>query len=326
MPRAKQGFPPSSNYVALRSSVKTFIANISGKRDNTGQFMDTEHQITISGRSRLSYHLWRTGKPRRLLVLIHGMASNHTRWSEFLEYTEMKSSWDILRVNLRGHQPIFHREKLGYDRWCEDIVAIMKHEGYEKCVLAGHSLGAKIAAHFASMFPERTNGLILIDPVFKKAISAEMRALYHLRFFVWLLIYFLLLLNRIGLRRRDIAHRDLRELDEKTRTELIGSGKLKEMVSQYSSPWPDIAHFPFVNYMQEFLLTLYPVNVQTIRNIPTLSILAASPTFGNLDTTKNILSALSNGTIVQLEAFHWPLTEKPVETREAIEKWCNEYL
>lgn len=285
--------------------------------------MDHEHQFTLSDGSRLSYHLWRCPAPKHLLVLVHGMASNHSRWSEFLEQTALKNSWDILRINLRGHQPFFQREKLGYDTWCQDILAIIRHEGYEKCVLAGHSLGAKIVAHFAAMFPKQTEGLVLIDPVFNKATSSKMRFLYHIRGLLWLAVYGILALNRLGLYRRNIKHRDLRELDIKTRAELIGSGKLEEMVNQYSSPWPDIKHFPFVNYIQEFLLTLYPVSINAIKDIPTLSILATSPTFSDLELTKTELANLNQGSILQLDAFHWPLTEKPVETREAIEAWCS---
>ncbi|MFQ5760205.1 MAG: alpha/beta hydrolase, partial [Acidiferrobacterales bacterium] len=68
--------------------------------------------------TKIAYRLWRGGdKGRPLIVLIHGVASNLTRWSEFLEHTSLKTDWDILRLDLRGHGTSMCRGKLTRALW-----------------------------------------------------------------------------------------------------------------------------------------------------------------------------------------------------------------
>lgn len=37
------------------------------------------------------------------LALLHGLASNLTRWSEFVEHCALRGRHDIIRIDLRGH-------------------------------------------------------------------------------------------------------------------------------------------------------------------------------------------------------------------------------
>ncbi len=37
------------------------------------------------------------------LVLLHGLASNLTRWSEFVEHSALRGWHDLIRIDLRGH-------------------------------------------------------------------------------------------------------------------------------------------------------------------------------------------------------------------------------
>jgi len=70
--------------------------------------------------AKIVYRLWRGGdKKRRLIVLIHGMASNLTRWSELLEHTSLKNDWDVLRLDLRGHGESMRRGKLNMEIWSQ---------------------------------------------------------------------------------------------------------------------------------------------------------------------------------------------------------------
>jgi pimeloyl-ACP methyl ester carboxylesterase len=49
--------------------------------------------------ARIAYGLTRAGEARRTLVLLHGVASNMTRWWRFLAETRLANSWDILRLD-----------------------------------------------------------------------------------------------------------------------------------------------------------------------------------------------------------------------------------
>ena len=64
--------------------------------------IETFRTLTVPDGATLAYRVKRGEAPRQVIVLIHGMASNMTRWSEFSEKTTLKKSWDLLRLDLRG--------------------------------------------------------------------------------------------------------------------------------------------------------------------------------------------------------------------------------
>lgn len=285
--------------------------------------LDDLKTLKVSRGAEVAYRLWRPNKHRRLLVLIHGMASNMTRWSEFYEHTSLVDSWDILRVDLRGHGHSLYRGKLSWRIWSLDLCDIMDKERYQDAVFVGHSLGAQLAIYFANHYPSRVSGLVLIDPILHAALNKKQKRMRLMGPLLSLTAFVTRLLNKIGIHRQSIPLRDLRVLDEATRMNLLNKGKQEEMIGLYSSPWPDIKHFPLGNYLQESMMSLAPIKGPLSLNVPVLSILASAPTFTDLKRTEELLSRIPDITISHVPAFHWPLTEKPVETREAIEKWCQ---
>src|SRR5207247_72784 len=131
--------------------------------------METVRSLAVADGVTLRYRLWRQDGRRPLLVLLHGMASNMTRWSEFVDNTGLKQQFDILRLDLRGHGESFTRGKVSMEIWSDDLKAILDAESYERAIFVGHSLGANVALHFAASQPSRVVGLTLIDPLFPEA-------------------------------------------------------------------------------------------------------------------------------------------------------------
>lgn len=286
--------------------------------------MDALRSLTIPDGITLGYRLWRQdAAPRRTIVLLHGMASNMTRWSEFIEQTTLKENWDILCPDLRGHGRSFTRDGLDMDSWCRDLLALLDAEGCDRAVLIGHSLGAQVAVHFAARHPTRVRGLALIDPVFHQALRGTLRTASLMRPVIKVLVYAILLLNRLGLRRRRIPGRDLRKMDEATRAKLLQAGKQEEMVELYSSPWEDLKFFPVGSYLQELLEMIRPLPELSRIPAPILALLSTGLTYTDPQTTRALLAENPGTKIVTIDAYHWPLTENPVQVREAIEEWCN---
>ena len=93
----------------------------------------------------VAYRLWRPGGPRRVVVLLHGLASNATRWSELVAHTSLRADWDLLRLDLRGNGASVWRGRLGMREWCADLAEILDAEGCARGVLVGHCLGANVA-------------------------------------------------------------------------------------------------------------------------------------------------------------------------------------
>lgn len=274
--------------------------------------------------TNITYRLWQGGKYKRpLIILIHGMASNLTRWSEFFEHTSLKNDWDILRLDLRGHGKSMCRGKLNMEIWSQDLLGILKVEDYSCAVLIGHSLGAQLGIHFASHHKPQVRGLVLIDPILENALKGSMRWARHLRPLIALLVAVIRLLNWLGLYRRHLPNRDLRVLDEKMRTTLLASGKYEEMIDRYSSPWPDLKVFPIANYMQEIIQMVRSLPPLSGIRVPVLIVLSRGVTYTDPDRSRAIMKRIPEVKIAPIDAYHWPLTERPVEVREAIESWCE---
>lgn len=293
----------------------------------TTRTMETLRTLLTPDGATLSYRLWRTGTaPRRLVVLLHGLASNMTRWSEFVEHTTLKDSWDILRLDLRGHGESFSRTPVSLKQWSDDLLAIIDSEGYEDAVLIGHSLGAQVAMQFAHRHAPRVSGLVLIDPIFHNALRGSMRTIRIMKPVIGLTVGGIRLLNFLGLRRRNIPKRDLRRLDEETRATLLSAGRHTEMVQRYSSMWEDLKFFSTATFLQELLEVTRPLPPVSQLKAPVLALLSKEVTYTDPDVTQKNLGELSQAQTVMLDAYHWPLTEKPVDVREAIEQWCRRHF
>jgi len=131
------------------------------------------------------------------------------------------------------------------------------------------------------------------------------------------------LLNRLGLRRRHIPKRDLWALDEHVRQTLLAAGKSTELVRAYSSPWPDLKQFPTANYLEEVIEMVRPLPPLSAIGVPVLVVLSTGVTYMDPAVSRKMIAQFQNADTVAIDAYHWPLTERPSEVRQAIERWCN---
>jgi pimeloyl-ACP methyl ester carboxylesterase len=288
--------------------------------------MEVAKTRVLSDGVALYYRQSRAPRPRGVLVLLHGMASNLTRWSEFVENTRLKNEWDILRLDLRGHGESMVRGRIGMPVWTNDLADLLDAEAYERAVLVGHSLGAHLALYFGARHPTRVSGLALIDPVFPQALRLRQRRQARLRPLLAAAAAVIRFANALGLRRRSLPRRDLRALDEQVRGELLAAGNAEEFVRRYSSPLADLKFFPVANYLQELSEMLRPLPDPESIAAPILVLLSRGLTYTDPTATGRLLDAAANVQRVGIDAYHWPLTERPTEVREAIESWIDKRL
>lgn len=260
--------------------------------------------------------------PRRAIVLLHGLASNLTRWSEFVEHTSLAEAWDLIRVDLRGHGDSPTRGAIGLERWCDDVAVLLAHEGHDTAVIVGHSLGAQVALRFAARHAHRTSGLVLIDPVFRDALHGRWRLLALAGPLIHGAALVVRALNAFGLRRREIATLDLRALDIQAREALHGSPEATAaFIRRYSSTRADLRSFRTAHYLQEMVEMFRPIDPAAI-GVPVLLLLSSGATFADMDASRAIAARLPSVRIETIDCQHWPLTERPLEVRTAIERWC----
>ena len=274
---------------------------------------------------RLTYWLRRCGRADApLMALIHGGASNHTRWSELLAVTRLTERWDSLRPDMRGNGASMTRGRLDRSVWCRDLIETLDDAGYRRALFIGHSLGAQIAIDLASAHPARCLGLVLIDPPFREAASGRRLRQVQMAPLSLPLVGLLRLANALGLRRRSFPDRDLHQLDLETRRALAAADDPEELARRYTALGPILRHMPVANYLQQVLATVAPLPPLEEIDLPVLVLVSGASSFADAEATAQQIDRFPNARVVHIPADHWPLTERPVEVREAIEGWVAE--
>ncbi|MBN9203654.1 alpha/beta fold hydrolase [Methylibium petroleiphilum] len=260
-----------------------------------------------------------------VLVLLHGLASNLSRWSEFVEHSALRGQHALIRLDLRGHGGSVSRGAIGLEVWADDIAAVLDAQGHERAILVGHSLGAQLALHFARRQPQRAAGLVLIDPVFREALHGRWRLLAACAPLLHGAARAVRTLNTLGLRRRRVEPVDLRELDVLARQALASPAAEAAFVRRYSSARADLRHTRSATYLQDLAeMFRAPPDPATLR-LPVLALLSGGATFADAAAMREMLARLPDMTLATIACHHWPLTERPAEVRAAIERWCESW-
>ena len=250
------------------------------------------------------------------LVLLHGVASNATRWAEFVEHARLER-WKILRPDLRGNgTAALPRTRLGMEVWCADLAALLDRERCERAVIGGHCLGANIALQFAARHARRVGALVLIEPMPPDALAGSAAWLPYLRPVLCALYGASRLLNTCGLYRRRLAPLDLREWDRATR-------RGERRLTMLASLGVDLAATPLAAYTRMLAATAEPWPAASAIRVPVLALVSARSTMTDPARTRGALAALPDCEVVQLDAVHWIPTEQPEAMRRAIEDWLS---
>jgi len=284
--------------------------------------METLCELNTADHARVVYRRRRstTAGDREPLLLIHGAASNMTRWSEFVERTALTATRDIIRLDLRGHGQSLYRGRIGLEIWCDDIAAVLRQEGRQRAILAGHCLGANVAVMFAARYPGQTSGVVLVEPMLRQALIGKLRRLSRMALPVRMMIGLIRLLNRMGIYRRHLGTLDLYELDKEFLSRLAEPGGSEFLVRRYASPWHDLKIMPSANFLQDLLEVIRPLPLDRLQ-APFLALLSTGRTFVDPGITAAVLSDLSRGEIHRLDAKHWIPTEQSQAMRDLIAAW-----
>jgi pimeloyl-ACP methyl ester carboxylesterase len=264
--------------------------------------------------------------PGRAVLLLHGLASNRTRWSEFAEFTTLARHFDVVRADLRGHGESVVRGRLTLERWCDDLAALLAVLGHPRAILVGHSLGAQVALAFAARHATRAAALVLIDPVFRAALRGKWRWIARASPLFRALAALVQAANACGLRRRHVQPYDLRALDALARRSLMSPEAEAAFIRQYSSTRADLRHFRTAHYLQDLVEMFRPTPPLASIAVPVLVLLSRAGTFADPQAMAAQVAQLPRGEVQWIDCHHWPLTEQPQQVREAIETWCEAQL
>jgi N-formylmaleamate deformylase len=120
------------------------------------------HSIQIEGATFNYYRTPEANKGKPTLVLQHGFSDNGLCWAPVAE--ELAAEYDILMPDARGHGRSARVTRGQKIEQAADLAALLNALGLGKVIIAGHSMGAKIASDLAAHYPELVSKVILEDP------------------------------------------------------------------------------------------------------------------------------------------------------------------
>ena len=103
------------------------------------------------------------------VILLHGLLGSKRNFSTVgssLSRQLSRTKRRILALDLRNHgESKSHnwRDSMSYVEMASDVIGFLDSKGIGKAVIVGHSMGGKVAQALALLFPERVEGLIVLD-------------------------------------------------------------------------------------------------------------------------------------------------------------------
>lgn len=96
-------------------------------------------------------------------LLAHGMAAHSHWWDRVVPRWE--GALHAVALDFRGHgdSDWLSDGVYGAEAWIEDIETTRRALGWERFVLCGHSMGARVALGYAERHPERLRGVVAVD-------------------------------------------------------------------------------------------------------------------------------------------------------------------
>jgi len=106
----------------------------------------------------LHYEMFGQGQP---LVILHGLFGSISNWRALAQ--QCGENYQVFAVDLRNHGRSPHSDDFTYAAMEEDLRAFIREQRLPSPYILGHSLGGKVAMHFALSYPEELKKLIVVD-------------------------------------------------------------------------------------------------------------------------------------------------------------------
>ena len=124
--------------------------------------MSEQTDVEVEGGHLATFRLGAAPADAPPVLAIHGITSTSRTWLAIAR--ELGDRVALIAVDLRGRGRS-HRlpSPFGLDAHVRDMIAVLDRLGLERATVAGHSLGAYIAARLATTHPDRVERLVLVD-------------------------------------------------------------------------------------------------------------------------------------------------------------------
>ena len=284
---------------------------------------ETAHRLDREGASLRYSVLPAAGQKVGTVIFLHGVASNGSRWEEFIEGTSLRQSFDIIRCDLRGHAASVTRRRARLEDWSDDVATILDACSVQKAVVVGHSLGAQVAVNFSVWHADRVLGTVLLDPLISQALTPKAVAMRSKVPYLKMMETFFRCTTALGFSRK-LKNQDLRAMDAKAREKIAAGGReLEEFIKQYSSATADLQYIHSAVYLHDLVEVGRPTPAPEAIGVPMLVIGASAGTFTDPQAMHQWVQKLKDGQWAQVQCAHWPMTECPRDVGALIEEWVG---
>ncbi|KAE8356618.1 Alpha/Beta hydrolase protein [Aspergillus coremiiformis] len=267
-------------------------------------------------RSDLSYQVLGPEKEeasRNPIIFLHGLFGSKQNNRSISKALARDLKRQVFIVDLRNHGQSFHSEDHTYSAMAEDVVKFIHQQKLNKCVLIGHSMGAKTAMTVALDSPGLVSALVSVDnaPVnapLKGDFDKYVRGMQHIE-----------AQNVAKLSDADGILKDYEEsvpIRQFLLTNLVrgedGVMKFRVPVSTLGDALAEIADFPYVE----------PGSITY--DGPTLFVRGTRSRYISDDTIPAIKKFFPRAQIADVEAGHWLISENPEAFRRKVVAFLQE--
>lgn len=267
--------------------------------------------------SELSYQVFGPEKEqatRNPIVFLHGLFGSKQNNRSISKVLARDLKRQVFTLDLRNHGHSFHHHEHNYSVMAKDVEKFIHQHDLAKCVLIGHSMGAKTAMTVALQSSDLVSALIPVDnaPVnapLKSDFGKYVRGMQEV--------------EAQGVTKQSDADKILKEYEESlpirqflltnlVRAEDGQKMKFRIPLSVLGPAIPAMADFPF----------LEPGSVTY--DGPTLFVRGTKSKYVSDDTVPVIKKLFPNAEIADVEAGHWLISENPEAFRQAVVKFLQD--
>ncbi|MCX6196273.1 MAG: alpha/beta fold hydrolase [Flavobacteriia bacterium] len=98
------------------------------------------------------------GKP---MIILHGLFGFSDNWQTLA--TKFSEFFRVILIDFRNHGHSPWSDDFSYNLMVDDLKELIDDLNLENLILVGHSMGGKVAMHFAQKFPEKIEKLVVVD-------------------------------------------------------------------------------------------------------------------------------------------------------------------
>lgn len=151
--------------------------------------LDYLHQRWLeTNNGKLCYYVNQDFPGRPTVVFLHGLSAHYATWQYAMdEAWAMK--FNIVAPDLRGHGLSDKTKKSSLYKlpvFTDDLKKILDQENIQSAILVGYSFGGHVALDFASHYPQKAQGAVLISTNHVNPLKY-----WHIGFLSFIIYYFL---------------------------------------------------------------------------------------------------------------------------------------